>query len=244
MTSLAPYAEAERFRPPRVTAAAFGASTVALAFALTLLPMLPILCIVGIVVITGVVAAVPGRTSLFELPDAISDPQLRQTYTAVLGAAEQLELAIAGAPRFRMTAHSLRERSAAAVHGCAQLAPVASAVHARLSGIDAWRISQQAGQLRARARNEPDQATARALAAAADACDKQLAACAELMHVRNRVQARYELVLESLRAFTTAIIEQQAREDEQLVLATDGVAEALCDVRDDLETSSTALALE
>lgn len=227
-------------------ALALGAFSVAMfPFVLATLPLSTLLWLAGAGVSCAVFASLPWpKREETILPDDIADPALRITYSAILAARGELELALSNAPGFANTASSLNERCNDAVRTCARVASVANRLHAYLSAHDTWEIARDAAQLRARATSTRDEATARNLAQAAAASEQQLAACEDLTRTRERIQSRLDNVLASLRAFTAAVVKQQTAEDEQFALAGESITEHVDSVRQELGVLESALQLQ
>lgn len=214
-------------------------------FVLATLPLSTFLWLAGAGVACAVLASIPwpGHEKRI-FPEDIADPALRSTYSAILAARDELELALSNAPGFASTASSLNERCNDAVRMCARIAPVANRLHAYLSAHDTGEIDRDAAELRARAASTRDEATARNLARAVAAREQQLAACEDLARTRERIQSRLDSVLASLRAFTAAVVKQQTAEDEQLALAGESIAEQVDSVQQELGVLESALQLE
>ena len=224
--------------------AVFGVSAFALPFVLLLVPVAWMLGTGAFIVCAAVLAALPWRKpAVPAIAEELTDPQLRATYAAILCARDRLETALTEAPRFARYEPALRERCDAAVMACSSLVPAANAVHAGLSRVDAWTLATRIAALRARARQASDPDSAVAITGAADAYDRQLAACAEMMRVRQRIQARLELVLAALRTFASSVAAQQAREDEELALASAAIYDDIADVTGKLTALDAALRL-
>jgi hypothetical protein len=220
-------------------------AAVAISFLLALLPISSVLCIGGFIVTCAALAAVPwSRRDGLVFPEDISDPQLRETYMSILAARSELETALACAPGLGKARRAIEGRCDEAVRACSRVAPVTNRLHAYLAWNEPWMIAREAKDLRARADAARDHTTARSLAQAAAACERQLASCETLMRTRERIQARLELVLTSLRAFTATVVKQQTLEDEELAVAGDSVADHVDGVRDELATLEDALAHE
>ncbi len=217
----------------------------AVSFFVAALPVSAMFWLMGAGVSCALLASIPWpkRDETIVLDD-IADPLLRSTYLAILAARGELELALANAPGFASSASSLNERCNDAIRMCARVAPVANRLHAYLSAHDSWEIAREAAQLRARASSTRDEATARNLAQAAAASERQLAACEDLMRTRERIQAYLDHVLAALRAFAAAVVKQQTAEDEQLALAGESIAEHVDGVRQELGVLESALQLE
>lgn len=218
----------------------------AFSFFLSTLPLSAMLWLVSAGISCAVLASIPwpGRGEAIVFPEDIADPVLRRTYSAVLAARSELELALANAPGFASAASSLNERCNEAVRMCARVAPVVNRLHAYLSAHDAWEIAREAAQLRVRATSARDEETARNFSQAAIACEQQLAAWEDLTRMRERIQSRLDNVLAALRAFTAAVVKQQTTEDEQLALAGESIAEHVDSVRQELGVLESALQLE
>lgn len=212
---------------------------------LAALPLTTVLWLVGTGVSCAVLASIPWpRRDETIFPEDIVDLELRSTYSAILAARRELEVALSNAAGFASAASSLNEYCDDALRMCARIAPVANRVHAYLSAHDTWELAREAAQLRVRATSTPDEVTARDLAQAAAASEQQLAACEELTRTRERIQARLDNVLASLRAFTAAVVKQQTAEDEQLALAGASIAEHGDSVWQELGVLESALRLE
>jgi hypothetical protein len=218
----------------------------ACSFLLAMLPFSSMLCLATFGASCVAFAAIPrprhGSDTLF--PQDIHDPALRNTYARILTARSDLEYVLVGAPGFAASARSLGERCDEAVRICARVVPVANRVHAYLSVNDAWRVAHEAALLRSSSAVTQDEVAARNFAQAADAYDRQLALCDELARTRDRIQARLDLVLASLRSFAAAVVRQQVAEDEQLAVAGESIAENVEGVRRELEVLESALELD
>jgi hypothetical protein len=177
-------------------------------------------------------------------PEDIADPQLRFTYSSILSARDELEIAIANAPGYASAAQSVKQRCSEAVRLCARVAPIANRLYGYLATQETWAAARHAADLRMKARTSTDAVTSRTLAQAAAACERQLASCEELSRTRDRIHARLELVLASLRSFTATVVKQQTLEDEQLALAGETVAEHVDSVREELAVLESALDLD
>lgn len=215
-------------------------------FFLTAVPLAMMLWLVGAGACCAVLAAIPwpNRDPSQILTDEIADPVLRGTYSAILAARRELELALANAPGLTGVARSVSGRCDDAVRICARAAPVANRLHAYLSFHDTWEIAREAAELRARATSTRDAMTARNLTLAAEACEQQIAMCDDLIRTRDRIQSRLDHVLASLRAFGAAIVKQQTAEDEQVALAGESIAEHVDGVRQELGELESALQLD
>jgi len=219
-------------------------AVVAFIFLISLLPLSSMLYIAGVGASFVGLAAIPWpKRSSIVFPEDIVDPVLRETYRAILAARGQLERALEDAPGLASTAPSLNKRCADAVRLCARIALVANRLHVYLSANEASRIAVEVARLRAKAATAHDPSTACDLGKAAAAYERQLAACKELVQTRDRIRARLDLVLASLRSFTAAVVKQQAAEDEQLALAGESLSEHVDEVRDELAVLESALDL-
>jgi len=220
-------------------------SMVMVAFLMALLPLSSALCLAGFGASVACLAAIPWpRSPATVLPEDLADPVARETYRAILAARSELERALADAPGLASTAPSLSERCSAAVRLCARIALVGNRSYAYLSSNDNSRVARDATHLRAKLAATRDESTARDLANAAAACERQLAACEQLEQTRGRIQARLELVLASLRSFTASVVKQQTTEDEQLTLAGESLSEQVDGVGQELAVLEAALEVD
>ncbi|HEX7839248.1 MAG TPA: hypothetical protein VF469_17340 [Kofleriaceae bacterium] len=219
-------------------------SVVAFLFFLALLPLSSMLYVAGVGASFVGLAAIPWpRTPSIVFPEDIFDPVLRETYRAILAARGQLERAVEDAPGLKRCAASLNKRCADAVRLCARFALVANRLHVYLTANEASRIATEIAQLRSKATTTRDASAARDLGKAAAAYERQLATCAELVQTRDRIRARLDLVLASLRSFIAAVVKQQATEDEQLALAGESLSEQVDEVQGELAVLESALEL-
>lgn len=235
--------DATGLRDARVTAAASIASTLAIPFIIALLPFASVMCIAGFVASCMALAALPWPRDRYLSPDDVADPMLRHTYVAILGAREQLEDVLARAKGFKSSAPELRQRCNEAIALCARIAPVANRLHAYIAENEPWETAREAALLRSRATATKDDETARNLRLAAEAYERQLAAYDELARTRDRIQARLDLVLASLRSFAAAVVKQQTLEDEDFALAGESVSEQVDGVQRELAVLESAAAL-
>lgn len=239
---LARVADDSLLRGKRAAIGAGIALAVTLPVMIAMVPFTSLLYVSGFVATCAALAAAPWpRRDPDVYPEDICDLQLRQTYCAILGAREELEIALANAPAYAATSASLQQRCQEAVRLCARVAPVANRLHAYLSQQEMWMLARQASDLRARSQATTDATAARTLAQAAAAYERQIASCEELTRTRDRIQARLELVLASLRGFAATVIKQQTLEDEQLALAGETVTEHVDGVREELSVLESAL---
>lgn len=219
-------------------------SVVAFLFFMALLPLSSLLYVAGVGASFVGLAAIPWpKTRSIVFPEDIFDPVLRETYRAILAARGQLERALEDAPGLASSAPSLNKRCVDAVRLCARFALVANRLHVYLTANAAARIATEVAQLRSKATTTRDPSTARDLGKAAAAYERQLATCEELVQTRDRIRARLDLVLASLRSFIAAVVKQQATEDEQLALAGESLSEHVDEVRDELAVLESALEL-
>lgn len=229
-------------RSARATIGASIALLLALPVLVAMVPLSSLLYVGGFVASCAALAALPWPEHKAHLyPEDIADPRLRETYAAILAARAELEDVLATSPACKAVAASLLQHCDEAVRLCARIAPVANRAHAYLARQDVWALARQVSDLRTSSSSETDRTTARALTHTAGAYEQQIASCEELTRTRDRIQARLELVLASLRASTARVVKQQMLEDEQLALAGENVAEHVDDVRDELAMLESAV---
>ena len=220
-------------------------AVIAVVFFMSLLPLSSILWLTGVgASFAGLAVVSRARSSAMVVPEDILDPVLRETYRAIHAARGELERTLAGAPGLASAAPSLNARCADAVQSCARIVPIANRLHAYLSSHEEWQIAREAAQLRLKAASIRDESIVRDLGNAAAAYDRQLAVCEELARTRERIQARLELVLASLRSFTATVVKQQVAEEEQVALAGESLSEHVDGVRQELAVLESALELD
>lgn len=170
----------------------------------------------------------------------IHDPGIRDTYLALLYARAELESALDAAPGFVASATEMRQQCADAVRLCSRIVTVSNRMYGYLSGNDMWRIAREAALLRTKSKTTRDEVASRAFSQAAAAYDRQVKSCDELMQMRDRIQARLDLVLASLRSFTAAVVRQQTIEDEHFALAGESLTDKVDGVREELAILESA----
>jgi len=174
--------------------------------------------------------------------EAIASLEARETYRAILSAYAELARAIVDAPRLTATRWPVLERCAASVRLCGRLARSCDPLQRYLDAHDPIVIDLELGRLRARAESATDARAVTTFHRAASARSEELATRARIAAIRERIQARLELVRASFESFTGRIVSLEMLGNEDIVAASEGIAEQLSDTADELEVVEATLA--
>ncbi len=178
------------------------------------------------------------------LPEAIVSPESRQTYRAILASCDEIERAIAAAPRIQSSMTNVLERCHTAVELCARIAVLGNPLERYLESHDPALMRYELERLRSRAESASDERTVAALSRATAARARQLATYEEMWAMRDRIQARLELVQASLESFAALLVKIHVVEEEQLALAGDTMTERIDGIGEDLDVLESALTMD
>jgi len=99
-------------------------------------------------------------------------------------------------------------------------------------------------RLRERSEATTDESTVEALGRAAAARTRQLETHDQIVKMRERIQARLELVRAALESFSATIVKLRVAGEEQMILSGDSVMDHLEGVDDELELLEAELAID
>jgi len=185
-----------------------------------------------------------GPGAHLEVPEAIAASDARDTYRAILSAYGEIRSALGAAPALLASQSSVVERCAAAVRQCGRLAVLGNPLQRYLDGHDRTQARVDLDRLRARRDSTSDESTAEALRRAVTARTRQLETHDQILGMRDRIQARLELVRAALESFLATIVKLRVSGDEQLILTGESVMEDLDGVGDELEVLEAELAID
>jgi len=223
------------------------------AFAATILLSF-ILLVVGMPVISAALVAASSASTLALLrttphssrsrllPEAIVSLEARQTYRAILGAFAEIERIAHATP----SATSMRviDRCRSAVELCARVAVLGNPIQRYLDGHQPEHLRSELDRLRAHTEVAADERTISDLSRATAARARQLATYEEMRAMRDRIQARLELVHASLESFAAQLLKLQVVEEEDLAFADETVTERIDGISEELDILESTLALD
>lgn len=182
----------------------------------------------------------PSRGRL--LPEAIVSLEARQTYRAILDALAKIERIVDALPSPAGT--RVIERCRTAVDVCARAAYLGNPVQRYLDSHDAHDLRGEIERLRTRTEQTADARTISDLSRATAARARQLATYDEMCAMRDRIQARLELVHASLESFAAQLIKLDAVEQEELAFADQTVTDRIDGIGEELEILESTLAAD
>jgi len=223
------------------------------AFAATILLSF-VLLVVGMPVISAALIAASSASTLAllkatpklsrsrMLPETIVSLDARQTYRAILEAFSEIERIARATP----SAASMRviERCRSAVELCARVAVLGNPLQRYLDGHHPEHLRGELERLRAHTEVVADERTLSDLSRATAARARQLATYEEMRAMRDRIQARLELVHASLESFAAQLLKLQVVEEEDLVFADQTVTERIDSITEELDILESTLALD
>lgn len=185
-----------------------------------------------------------GSAGEIEVPDAIVAVETRETYRAILTAYGDIRRVLGETASLRSARAAVLQRCDAAVRQCGRLALLSNPLQRYLDVHDRTRTCSDLERLRQRSAATGDAATGDALGRAAAARARQLETHDQLVGMRDRIQARLELVRAALESFSATIVQLRVAGDEHAILSGDSVMDHLDGVGDELELLETELALD
>jgi hypothetical protein len=181
-----------------------------------------------------------------EVPDVdgIVGPDTRDTYRAILAACAEIRRVLGETAPLRASRAAVLEHCDAAVRQCSRLAVLTSPLQRYLDAHDRAQTRAELDRLRQRSEAAGDAPTCDALGRAAAARARQLETHDQITGMRDRIQARLELVRAALESFAATIIKLRVAGDEQVILSGDSVVDHLDGVGDELEVLEAELAID
>lgn len=173
-------------------------------------------------------------------PDAIVSLEARQTYRAILDAFAEIERTLAATPT--PSSKRVSERCRSAVDLCARVATLGNPLQRYLDTHHPELLRLELERLRVRTELAADERTVSDLSRATAARARQLATYDDMHAMRERIQARLELVHASLESFAAQLLKLQVVEEEDLALADQSIAERIDGIGDELDVLEAALA--
>jgi hypothetical protein len=177
-------------------------------------------------------------------PDVILAPETRDTYRAILGAQAEIRRSLLEAVPLHGSLSVILERCDAAVQQCARMALLTNPLQRYLEAHDRERTQAELERVQRKGAASSDTQTSDALSRAAAARTRQLETHDQLAGLRDRIQARLELVRAALESFSATVIKLQVTGAEQMILSGETVMDHLDGVGDELEVLETELALD
>jgi hypothetical protein len=174
-------------------------------------------------------------------PELVASPEVRTVYRSILAALDEIDGALARAPKLKSSVGPVIERCHAVVAMSGRLAWLANPLNNYLVTHDRTVADSDLVRLRTRTEAAGDDVIASALGNAAAARARQLATHDEIATMHYRVLARLELVLAALESFAALVVKLQFVEEEQVALAGGSVAEQLAGVGEELGVLESAL---
>ncbi|HMG53023.1 MAG TPA: hypothetical protein VK601_06070 [Kofleriaceae bacterium] len=179
-----------------------------------------------------------------EVPEAIVAGDARDTYRAILSAYGEIRCALGDAPLLLSSSSSVVDRCDAAVRQSGRLAVLGNPLQRYLDGHDRTQARVDLDRLLARRDSASDESTATALRRAVTARARQLETYDQILGMRDRIQARLELVRAALESFLATIVKLRVSGEEQLLVTGESVMEDLDSVGDELEVLEAELAID
>lgn len=210
----------------------------------------------GVLAITGVSTIVlesamsahrrrPGASpGALELPEMVVAVEARDTYRAILTAHADIRRVLGETASLRASRAAVLERCDAAVRQCGRLAVLGNPLQRYLDAHDRAQTHADLERLRQRSEVAGDEPTGDALGRAATARARQLETHDQIVGMRDRIQARLELVRAALESFSATIVKLRVAGEEQLILSGDSVVDHLEGVGDELDVLEAELSID
>jgi len=179
-----------------------------------------------------------------EPAELIVSLEARDAYRAIVGAYGEIRRALGEAASLRASQPSVLERCESAVRQCGRLAVLSNPLQRYLDGHDRKHTQGDLDRLRSRSEAATDESTVEALGRAIASRTRQLETHDQIVRMRDRLQARLDLVRAALESFSATIVKLRVAGEEQQLLASDSVIEELDGVDDELEVLEAELALD
>lgn len=179
-----------------------------------------------------------------EVPEVIVALETRDTYRAILGTYDDIRRVLGEAPPLLASQSSVVERCDAAVRQCGRLAVLSNPLQRYLDAHDRAQTRADLDRLRARSEQVSDEPTVEALGRAASARMRQLETHDQIVAMRDRIQARLELVRAALESFLATIVKLRVAGEEQTLLSGESVLEHIEGVGDELDVLEAELAID
>jgi hypothetical protein len=185
-----------------------------------------------------------GITEDVEVPEVIVALETRETYRAILGACGDIRRVLVDAAPPLASHAEVLERCGAAARQCGRLALLSNPLQRYLDTHDRTQTRADLERLRARRDAVGDASTVEALGRAATARVRQLETHDQIVAMRDRIQARLELVRAALESFLATIVKLRVAGEEQLILSGDSVLDELDGIGEELEVLEAELAID
>ena len=179
-----------------------------------------------------------------EVPEVIVALETRETYRAILTAYGDIRRVLADASSLRASSAAVLERCDAAVRQCGRLAVLSNPLQRYLDAHDRTQTRADLERLKLRREAVSDEPTGDALGRAATARARQLETHDQIVGMRDRIQARLELVRAALESFSATIVKLRVAGEEQMILSGDSVMEHLDGVGDELDVLEAELSMD
>jgi uncharacterized membrane protein (Fun14 family) len=184
------------------------------------------------------------RVEDLESPEVIVALETRDAYRGILSAYGEIRRALSDASAMRAVQPAVLGRCEAAVRQCGRLAVLSNPLQRYLDAHDRKQTRADLDRLRERSEATTDESTVDALGRAAAARTRQLETHDQIVKMRERIQARLELVRAALESFSATIVKLRVAGEEQMILSGDSVMDHLEGVDDELELLEAELAID
>jgi len=179
-----------------------------------------------------------------ELPDVILATEARDAYRAMLTAHGDIRRVLGETASLRAARGAVLERCDAAIRQCSRLAVLGNPLQRYLDANDRAKTCGDLERLRRRSQAAGDPSVADALRRAAGARARQLETHDQIAAMRDRIQARLELVRAALESFAATLVKLRVAGEEQMILSGDSVLDHLDGVSDEIEALEAELAID
>jgi hypothetical protein len=209
-----------------------------------------VLAITGVstIVLESAVSARRRRLGLtaedLEPPELVVALETRDTYRAILSAYGDIRRVLGDAAPILSSQSAVLGRCDAAVRQCGRLAVLSNPLQRYLDAHDRTQTRVDLDRLRVRSESTSDAPTAEALNRAASARARQLETHDQIVAMRDRIQARLELVRAALESFVATIVKLRVAGEEQMILSGESMMQHLESIGDELEVLEVELALD
>jgi DNA-directed RNA polymerase subunit K/omega len=177
-------------------------------------------------------------------PEVIVGVETRDTYRAILAAHGEIRRSFAEAARLHASLSAMLSRCDAVVKQASRLAMLTNPLQRYLDTHDRARTEAELARVQSRSEASPDAEAVDALVRAAAARARQLETHDQIAGMRDRIQARLELVRAALESFSATVIKLRIAGEEQMIVSGESAIEQLDDVGDELELLETELAID
>jgi hypothetical protein len=179
-----------------------------------------------------------------EVSQTIMALDTRDTYRAILTAYGDIRRALCDAPVMRDLQHAVLPRCEAAVRQCGRLAMLSNPLQRYLDAHDRKHTANELDRLRERREAASDDSTVEVLGRAATARTRQLETHDQIVKMRERIQARLELVRAALESFSATIVRLRVAGEEQMLVSGESMIDQLDGVDDELDVLEAELAMD